>query len=156
MTSHLQRGLTMVEVLIALAILAIVVAVITTATLSSVRNTATTGGRTQATQVLNYLGRLVAGADDILFANESLAWDYGELSQHFSDLARETGRADPSLYRAAVEAVQTVTFESVSMPLYRVNVCWMAPAGETCVTAETIGPEHDPVEENLGPLPGIG
>jgi len=150
------RGLTMVEVLIALAILGIVVAVITTATLSSVRNTATAGGRTQATQVLNYLGRLVAGADDVLFQRESLSWDYGELGDHFQELAQEARRADPALYRAEVITGSNVTFGSVSMPLYTVTVCWMAPNGETCVTGETVGPEYDPVDPSPGPFPGIG
>lgn len=151
-----SRGLTMVEVLIALAILGIVVAVITTATLSSVRNTATSGGRTQATQVLNYLGRLVAGGDDILFQNEALSWDYGQLAVHFQELSREAGRADPDLYRAEITIGSEVTFGNVSMPLYVVSVCWLAPGGESCVQAETVGPEYDPAEGSPGPLPGIG
>lgn len=145
----------MVEVLIALTILGVAVAVLTTATLSSVRNTATSGSRTQATQVLSYLGRLVAGGDDILFQSEDMEWQYGQLGEHFTELARETGRADPALYRAEIVTVQDVTFRSVTMPLYRVNVCWLTGGSESCVSAETIGPEHDPVEENLSPLPGI-
>lgn len=151
-----NKGLSMVEVLIALAVVGIVVAVLTTATLSSVRNTATSGGRTQATQVLSYLGRLVAGGDDILFQNEELQWGYGELGGHFTELAREAGRADPDLYRAEITTDEEVTFRSVSMPLYQVSVCWMTSGTESCVTGETVGPEHDPVEENLAPLPGIG
>lgn len=152
-----NRGLTMVEVLIALSVLGIVVAVISTATLSSIRNNATAGGRTQATQVLNYLGRLVAGGDPVLFSSEELEWDYGELGGHFTELATEAGRADPALYRAAVDIVDTVTFGTVAMPLYRVNVCWAAPGGEACVTGDTIGPDVDMDEELApGPLPGIG
>lgn len=150
-----NNGLSMVEVLIALAVVGIVVAVLTTATLSSVRNTATAGGRTQATQVLSYLGRLVAGGDNILFQNEELEWGYGELGGHFTELTREARRADPALYRAEVITVQDVIFHSVTMPLYRVSVCWMTSGSESCVTADTIGPEYDPVEENHEPLPGI-
>lgn len=149
-------GLTLVEVLIALSILGVVVAVISTATLSSVRNNATSGGRTQATQVLNYLGRLVAGGDEILFQKEGLSWDYGELGGHFLELATESGRAEPALYRATVQVTSLATLHSVEMPMYTVHVCWMAPPGETCVTAQTIGPDVDTTEAVPGPLPGIG
>lgn len=151
-----RSGLTMIEVLIALSILGVVVAVISTATLSSVRNNATSGGRTQATQVLNYLGRLVAGGDEVLFQKDGLTWDYGELGSHFRELATESGRADPALYRATVEVTSLATLHSVEMPMYTVSVCWIAPQDETCVVAQTIGPDVDTTEETPGPLPGIG
>lgn len=150
-----DAGLSLVEVIIAIAVVGIVVAVISTATLSSVRNNATSGGRTQATQVLNYLGRLVAGGDPVLAASE-LVWDYGELDSTFRELATEAGRADPDLYRAEVEVLANVALGAVSMPRYRVNVCWMASEGEACVTGETIGPELIPTEDSPGAFPGIG
>lgn len=153
---HDSRGLTLVEVLIAMTILGVVVAVLSTATVSSVRNTAASGGRTQATQVLNYMGRLVAGSDRVLFSREGLTWDYGELRPHFQELSAESGRANPDLYRVEVAITDTVTLASVAMPLYTIDVCWMAPGGESCVTAQTIGPEVDTTEEMPGTFPGIG
>jgi len=149
------EGFTLVEVIVALSIVGIIVAVITTASVTSIRNNATSGGRTQATQVLNFLGRLVAVGDDALFSQETLEWDYGELGTHFTDLATEARRADPALYRAQVTAPAQAALGSVSMPYYRVQVCWQAPGGETCVTGDTVGPVHDPSEGNPGPLPGI-
>lgn len=149
------NGFTLVEVLVALAVVGIIVAIISTASVSSIRNNATSGGRTQATQVLNFLGRLVAVADDSVFSQESLEWDYGELGSHFTDLAAEAGRADPALYRATVTTTSEAELRSVSMPYYVVEVCWQAPAGEMCVSAGTVGPLHIRDEGDPGPLPGI-
>lgn len=152
-----SRGFTLVEVLVALAVVGIVVAIISTASVSSIRNNATSGGRTQATQVLNFLGRLVAVGDGAIFEQTDLVWNYGELGTQFTDLAAEVGRTDPALYRAQVSTSSAAELGTVSMPFYEVEVCWQAPtaSGESCVKGGTVGPVHDPGEDDPGPLPGI-
>lgn len=150
-----RHGLTIVETLIALAILGVVISILTTATLSNVQNTAIAGGRTQATQVLSYLGRLVAGADSALTSAETTVWDYGDLSGQFPELRQLDGRADPDSYRAAVTDVGEVAFLSTSMRRYTVEVCWRTAGDETCVAGETLGPELAFTADEPGPLPGV-
>lgn len=143
-------GLTLVEVLVALTIVGVVVSVLTTATLSSVRQNATAGSRTQAVQVLSYLGRLVAAGDSSVLEGER-AWDYGTLASEFRELAEA---ANPALYRAALEELGEVGIREARMVHYRVRVCWQAPNDEVCVTGDTAGPRPGASNES-GPLPGI-
>lgn len=150
------RGLTLVEVLIAIAILGVAVAMLSTATLTSVRNNSISGTRTQATQVLNYMGRLVAGADRVLFANESMEWGYGTLGTDFTELSVEAGRANPALYRAEIEDLGWIGLGTAQMIHYRVTVCWMQSADEMCVEGDTAGPENIEDDPSPAPLPGIG
>src|SRR5690606_34944777 len=63
-----RRGLTVVEVLVALVVLGIVTAAVMTTYVSSMRNNADSGRRTQSAQLLNALGRRVAGADSVVLA----------------------------------------------------------------------------------------
>lgn len=154
--SFSPKGLTVVEVLVAIAILGIATAILATTSVSSIRNNAVSGSRTQATQVLNYLGRLVASADAVLFSNEDLAWDYGTLRDHFTELGEETGRADTNLYRASIEELGSVGIGSATMTHYRVNVCWQVVGEEHCIAGDTAGPEYIPGDPNPAPLPGIG
>lgn len=151
-----QSGLTLVEVLIAIAILGIAVAMLSTTTLSSVQNNSISGSRTQATQVLNYLGRLVAGADPVLFQDADLSWAYGELGSHFTDLSQEASRADPALYRAWLDNLGWIGIGTAQMVHFRVNVCWMASGDEICVQGNTAGPEIIEDDPFPMPLPGIG
>lgn len=149
-------GMSLVEVLIAVAILGVVVAVLSTTTMTTVRTNSNSGGRTQATQVLNYLGRLVAGADEVLFANEELTWDYGTLPDHFVELQQEVGRADPRLYRAEVADIGETGLGTAVLQEYEVTVCWLTGGAESCVTGRTAGPAPVEDDEVMAPLPGIG
>ena len=54
-------GFTLVEVLIAIAVLGIVLAAVSITMLSSIRQNHTAGNRSQAAQIMNYLGRRIAG-----------------------------------------------------------------------------------------------
>lgn len=143
-------GLTIVEVMIALAIVGVVVAILTTVTLSSVRYDANSGSRTQAVQILNYLGRL-ASASDALLLNGSRSWDYGELQGTFTELRVEAHRADPAFYRAEVQALGTSSVGSSVVDLYRVTVCWQLIDQESCVQGETAGPPQPPAGEDPYP-----
>jgi len=53
-------GLTVVEVMLALAVIGIITAAFTTAVVGNLRHGQVTGARTEAVQVLNYLGRRAA------------------------------------------------------------------------------------------------
>lgn len=156
MRSRRTLGLSLVEVLIAIAILGIAVAILSTSTLSSVRNNNISGSRTQATQVLNYLGRLAAGADPVMFANEDLEWGYGTLGEEFTDLSAEAGRADPGLYRASVENLGWIGIGDAEMIHFRVSVCWLSSGTEHCISGDTAGPEVVEEDASPAPLPGIG
>lgn len=149
-------GLTVVEVLIALAVIGIVTAAFTTAVVGSLRHTSVTGARTEAVQVLNYLGRRAAGGDSAVLpaAGSPLTWGYGTLASTFPDLTNFGGLSDPARYRATISNAGAVSMASASATEYDVNVCYQAGGGEHCVQGSTLGPA--PASgSGTPPLPGI-
>lgn len=149
-----QRGLTVVEVLVALAILAVAVAFFTFSLTGAMRTNAVSGARTQAAQVLNYLGRRLAGGDERLLAGATPAvWGYGELARSFPDLTGEGAGTDPGGFRAAITRVGPVAFAGASAVQYRLEVCWRR-ASEHCLGADTVGPDASGGGVVV-PLPGI-
>lgn len=152
-----RRGLTIVEVLIALGIIGVAFAILSTALVGNLQHTQRAGVRTQATHYLNYLGRRVAGGDAGVLAevDEPIAWDYGALVTAFPDLpSGAAGRADADRYRAVVENVGTIDFVGALTVHYRVTVCTASATGETCVAGNTLGPEPA-VGGTPPPLEGI-
>lgn len=145
-----RKGLTVVEVLVALAIVGIVVAVLTTITLSSVRHDANSGSRTQAVQILSYLGRLASVSDPMLLDGDQ-EWDFGELRTAFTELRVEARNANPDLYRAEVEELGQTGLGNGVVELYRVTVCWRAIENENCVQGETAGPVPSASEDDTVP-----
>lgn len=154
MTRH---GLSLVEVIIALAVVAIAFAILSTALVFNLRVTGTSGARTQTTQYLNYLGRLVSGgnADALPEAGTPLTWDYGDMGTTFLDLPGGTGWESADRYRARVEHLGAVAYVGAQGVQYRVTVCSMTPIGESCTAAVTIGPERLAGGGAPPPLPGI-
>lgn len=151
-----RRGLSLVEVIIALAVVAIAFAILSTALVAQLRASGTAGARTQTTQYLNFLGRLVAGgnADVLPAAGASLTWDYGAMGTSFPDLPGGDGLEAANRYRAQVDNVAAVSFVGAVGVEYRVSVCSMTPNGESCAVGVTIGPA--PVAGGSAPpLPGI-
>lgn len=148
-----REGLTVVEVLVAITIIGVVIALLSTITVSSVRHDATSGARTQAVQVLSYLGRLAAVSDPTLVGG-ARSWDYGELKGAFKELAVEANRADPSLYRASVAEIGEVGIGAGTALLYRVQVCWRVVGEEHCVDGDTAGPDIPPAGVD-GPDPVV-
>jgi len=155
---RLRRGLTVVEVLVALVVLGIVTAAVMTTYISSMRNNADAGRRTQSAQLLNALGRRVAGADAVVLAQPGtpLEWAYGGLSSDFPELAGE-GIADPDLYRATITNAGAITLASAETVHYSIVVCTRATgdATERCVAGDTAGPPPGPEGETPATLPGI-
>lgn len=151
------RGLTVLEVLLAMVVLGIVTAAVMVTYVSSIRNNADAGRRTQSAQLLNALGRRVAGADAAVLAHPDtpLEWAYGELGDSFPEL-RSDGVTEPTAYRATITNLGTVTLAGSSAVRYEVTVCTRATGseGERCVTGVTAG--VPPSEAGSGgELPGI-
>ncbi|MFN2322263.1 MAG: prepilin-type N-terminal cleavage/methylation domain-containing protein [Trueperaceae bacterium] len=152
-----RRGLSLVEVIIALAVVAIAFAILSTALVGQLRFSGNANARTQTTQYLNYLGRLVAGgAEDVLpAAGNTLTWDYGAMVAAFPDLPGGAGLDAAGRYRAEVESVGAVAYVGAIGVQYRVRVCSVTPTGESCAAATTIGPAPAATGATPPPLPGI-
>lgn len=158
MNDRASGGLTLLEVVLALAVLAILGATFTTVVLGNLRHTSTSGQRTQAAQVLNYLGRRVAGGDAPVLPQpgETLRWDYGDLNAAFPDIANSDGVAAPRLYRAEVASTGSLALAGASVIQYDLSVCYRnAGTSETCVRGTTFGPPPAGGEGADPPLPGI-
>lgn len=152
-----RRGLSLVEVIIALAIVMIAIGILSTAIVSNLRVTSTFGARTQTTQYLNYLGRLVSGGSPAVLsvAGTPLTWDYGDMATSFTDLPTGGGGLEEAgRYRAEVENLGGVTFLGANAVQYRVTVCSQTASGESCTVGLTLGP---PPSTGIAapPLPGI-
>lgn len=146
-----ERGLTMVEVMLAIAVLAIVLTAVSWASLTSVRQNAVAGARTQAVQVLNYFGRRIAGGDS--GGMDVMSWDYGELAGAFGDLAGDARSFDPNIFSVNLQPGPSIGIGSAQVPFIEIQVCWLAADEEVCVTGETGGP---PISDSSEPLlPGI-
>ncbi len=152
-----KQGLTVVEVLVALLVLGIVTAAVMVTYVSSIRNNADSGRRTQSAQLLNSLGRRVAGGDAYLLpaADTPLEWDYGELRLTFPELVGD-GISDPDLYRATIRNLGDVTVAGISRVRYQVEVCTRATGdgSERCVSGFTASVPPNPPESGGG-LPGL-
>jgi prepilin-type N-terminal cleavage/methylation domain-containing protein len=152
-----RKGLSLVEVIIALAVVAIAFAILSTALVGQLQFTGNAGARTQTAQYLNYFGRLVAGGDSAVLpaAGGSLAWEYGEVGTAFPDLPGGSDLQAADRYRAQIDSVGDVTYVGATGVQYRVTVCSETPTGESCVVGTTIGPAPLAGGGSPPPLPGI-
>lgn len=149
MTHHAsrRRGLSIIEVLVALVVVGIAFAILSTALVGNLRNTERAGTRTQTTQYLNYLGRQVSGGMNNAVlppAGDTFSWGYGALGAAFPDLPGGTGtRNDANRYRAAIESLGAFTFAGASSVRYSITVCTESSTGEACVSGTTLSsPPH--------------
>lgn len=152
-----RRGLSLVEVIIALAVVAIAFAILSTALVGQLRFSGNANARTQTSQYLNYLGRLVVGGDAAVLppVGESRVWAYGALETAFPDLPSGGGLEAADRYRAQVDSVAAITYVGATGVQYRVTVCSETPTGESCSVAATIGPPPLAGGGSAPPLPGI-
>jgi len=152
------EGLSVIEVLVAITILGIVTAAILTTYVSSIRNNADAGRRTQSVQILNSIGRRVAGADPLVLAQPDapIVWDYGELKTAFPELTGD-GIANPDLYRVVVTNAGEISLGTAQVTHYTVQTCTRAQgsSAERCVVGDTAGVPPGPVGGEPGGLPGI-
>lgn len=141
-----SKGLTIVEVLIAIVILSLTMTLLAGAIVSSLRSDAQSGQRTQAAQVLNAIGRQVvegaSGVIPVVGASET-NWAYGELKNTFSEMVAKGDFANPDVYRAKVERSATpISLAGVTVSQYNVEVCWQGPDSESCIAGFTAGPNQ--------------
>lgn len=138
--SRATSGLSLIEVLLALAVIGIVTAAFTTAVVGNLHHTSITGARTDAVQVLNYLGRRAAGGDSAVLpaSGSTRTWGYGALSTAFPDLTNHGGLSDPSRYSAQITNAGNVTLAGTSASEFDVKVCYRAGGGEHCVAGTTM------------------
>ena len=138
-----KSGLTLIEVIVAIAVLAVAMGTLTSLLLGSMRQNLSAGKRTQAAQVLNHLGRLLVGGDPRLLAprGSDLEWEYGELEAAFPELAGSGGLSEPDLYRVRVQNLgtpATVRELGINLDAYRIEVCWKRADKEDCLNGEAI------------------
>lgn len=136
-----SSGLTLLEVLLSIALLSVVMLALNVTLISSIRQTSVTGSRTQAVQILNYLGRRIVGGDTALLTDTNLQFGYGTLRQNFPDLPSEVRFANPNLYRAEVENLGPPSWGNalgVDVHRYRISVCWRQGGQEFCTTGQTL------------------
>lgn len=156
--SERTSGLSVVEVLVALAVLGIVTAAVLTTYLGSMRANSDSGRRTQAVQITNAIGRRVAGADPLVLAQpgKPMVWDYGKLKSDFPEL-RGDGISDPDLYRVVVTNLGTVTLGTAAVVHYTVETCTRSHQGaeENCVVGDTAGVPPGPEGDDPTGLPGV-
>ena len=153
-------GLTLVEVLVAIAVLSLVLVAMNAVLLSSIRQTAISGSRTQAVQILNYLGRRVVGGETALLPPSGTAkvYDYGPLGTAFPDLPREVRFADPALYKVEIANRGSPSWASglgVAVNAYRIRVCWRQAGEARCTEAYTLSAPPGGAGPAAPPLPGI-
>lgn len=156
----MRKGLTLIEILVALALLSAVLVVLEGLLLQGLRQSSAAGTRTQAVQIMNYVGRRIVGGDDSLLpgAGSSLTLDYGTLPQRLPDLPQETRYANPQLYKVVVRNLGQPSWAlspslNVDVHEYEIQVCWRQ-GQETCTTARTFASPPSPGGANP-PLEGI-
>lgn len=149
-------GLSLIEVLVAVAILATVLLALSLVIVDNLRQTSITGARTQAVQILNYVGRrLVGGGVDLL---ELSPIGYGTLRQAFPELAQEVRYANPDLYKVEIRRHGTPSWAQnlgINVERYEIIVCWKGGGRERCVSAETYSSPPSQGSGTSPPLPGI-
>lgn len=134
-------GLTLLEVLLSIAILSLVMLALNATLISSLRQTSVAGSRTQAVQILNYVGRRIVGGETSLLANPTLRFEYGTLRQNFPDLPNEVRFAKPDLYRVTIQNLGPPPWSStlgVEVHRYRIEVCWRQGGQEFCAIGQTL------------------
>ena len=153
-----RAGLTVLEVMIAVAVTALATAALTGVAVGTLRAVGASDVRTHAGQVLAFLTREVVGGDARVLAAEdaTAAWGYGELVGAFPELGTQEGVGDPDRYRAEVVHDGAVDVAGAAAVRYRVAVCFGGDDdAESCVDAVTFGPAPTPTGDGSSLLPGI-
>lgn len=132
-----QDGFTLLETIVAIAVLGIVLAALAGVTVSSLGQTRNGSLRAQATQVLDTVGRrVIGGADASLLpaSGSTVVFDYGEASS-IVDL----GGNDSDLYRVTITHAGSVTVgDTTTLQRYRVAVCFRGTGDEQCLNGTTL------------------
>ena len=138
-----REGFTLIETIVAIAVCAIVLTALTTVATSSLRIGRDGNFKIQATQVLDTVGRRVAGGVDLALLpapDAPIAIDYGELDELVS--LGDTAWSDA--FRVTITRDGSATIGSSSVARYRIEVCHRSGDDERCVRGTTLGRDGSP------------
>lgn len=132
-----DKGLTLLETVVAIAICAIILGVLASVATSSLRESRSGNFKIQATQVLDTLGRRIAGG----FDQSLLARPDEPIELTTSDLIDiiDLAQAEVAGMTATIENFGPYTVGATSLHRYRIAVCYGADSARRCVTGVTLG-----------------
>ncbi|MDX2003953.1 MAG: prepilin-type cleavage/methylation domain-containing protein [Meiothermus sp.] len=139
------RGLTIIEVLIAIICLAVALTALNASMVGSIVQNSSTGQLSQAIQIVNYLGRRISGRDLSLLPSTTttpLNWAYGSLRTNFPDLPQAGNFGNLDGYRATITNRGNWSHSAapnIVLTQYRIQVCWRTTEAERCTDADTLG-----------------
>lgn len=142
-------GLTLIEVLAAIAILGIIIAVFSSSFISSMSVTRAMGNQTDANTVLSFFGRMASGGAgrSLGFSPTagSLSYTYGQLEASFPELASADAHVkDANLYQVSITSPGTIDVGIVRLYQYDIEVCWQDRNQDRCISGLTAGPLGSP------------
>ena len=132
-----DAGLSLLETVVAIAICGIILAALSTVTVSSLQESNQGNYRTQATQILDTVGRRIAGGIGLstqLKSGESMTISGAEVDQMMSVAAFREEAFEVTIENAAVFSVGTTRLSE-----YHVTVCFRGGSTESCVSGVTLG-----------------
>jgi type II secretory pathway pseudopilin PulG len=136
----MQKGFTIIEVLISLGILIVAISILSSTIIGSTRHDRNAGQRTQAVELLNYIGRY-ALEGNLAVIPESPAItktiNFGAMSSVFPDLPSASSAAN---YKATIDFKGQVSLSTANANQYDIKVCWQDKSQEACVSSTTLGP----------------
>ena len=138
-----RGGFTLLETVVAVAVLAIVLTALTTVATSSLRTGRDGNFKIQATQVLDTVGRRVAGGVDLGLlpaAGAPLTVGYGDVA----DVVDFGDTTWSDAFRFTITRDGSVTVGASSVARYRIEVCHRSGDDERCVRGTTLGREGSP------------
>jgi type II secretory pathway pseudopilin PulG len=138
----LRKGISIIEVIMAVSVIAIMFAVLTPALIDNSKRTAQTGELIQASLMLNYFVRQVVGGNSLVLAKDTtpVSWNYGALSSSALGLSTEKDLGNPNLYKVTISNQGEITVLTASATQYQIDICFKRASDETCINAKTLGP----------------
>lgn len=139
----MKKGFTIVEVLISLAVLIIAISILSSTIIGSTRHDRNSGMKTQAVELLNYIGRYALEGSTVVVPvapDTTRTINYGSLASTLQGITSQTGFGDLNNYKAVIESKGTVTLAGADANRYDLKVCWKDKSSEACVSGTTLGP----------------
>ncbi len=132
-----SAGLSLLEVIVAIAVCGIILAALSTVMISSLQESNRGNHRTQATQVLDTVGRRIAGGLDqstLVAAGGSITLTGAQIDDIMNLRSFRDGAFSVEIRNAGVFTLGTTRLSE-----YVIEVCYQAAAAVNCVTGTTLG-----------------